>query len=58
MYTPWINDVLGIQPVTITHWFELLGLALTVTVVMELHKLYLAWCGRTGSRYFCRPRDS
>ena len=58
MYTPWINDVLGIQPVTITHWFELLALALTVTVVMELHKLYLAWCGRTGSRYSCRPRDS
>ena len=57
MYTPWINDVLGIQPVTITHWFELLGLALTLTVVMELHKLYLAWCGRTGSGYFCRPRD-
>jgi magnesium-transporting ATPase (P-type) len=55
MYTPWINDVLGIQPVSIEHWFELLGLALTVTVVMELHKLYLSWCGRTRTRYFCPP---
>ena len=58
MYTPWINDVLGIQPVSIEHWFELLGLALTVTVAMELHKLYLLWCGRTGSRYFCPPGRS
>ena len=55
MYTPWINDVLGIQPVSIEHWFELLGLALTVTVVMELHKLYLSWCGRNRTRYFCPP---
>jgi Ca2+-transporting ATPase len=55
MYTPWIKDVLGIQPVSIAHWFQLLGLALTVTVVMELHKLYLSWCGRTRTRYFCPP---
>lgn len=55
MYTPWINDVLGIQPVSIHHWFELLGLALTVTIVMELHKLYLSWCGRTRARRFCPP---
>ncbi len=57
MYTPWINDVLGIQPVSIEHWFELLGLALTVTVVMELHKLYLVWCGTTASRYICPPGE-
>lgn len=41
MYTPWINNVLGIAPVSLTHWLELLLLALTVTVVMELHKLWL-----------------
>ena len=53
MYTPWISDVLGIQPVSIEQWFMLLGLALTVTVVMEFHKLYLLLCGRTSARYIC-----
>jgi len=38
MYTPWISDVLHIQPVSPQHWLELLGFALTVLVVMELHK--------------------
>lgn len=38
MYTPWISDVLHIQPVSLEHWLELLGLALTVLIVMELHK--------------------
>ena len=38
MYTPWIKDVLLIQPVSLEHWLELLGLALTVLVAMELHK--------------------
>jgi len=38
MYTPWISDVLHIQPVSPQHWLELLGLALTVLVAMELHK--------------------
>jgi len=38
MYTPWISDVLHIQPVTSEHWLELLGIALTVLVVMEIHK--------------------
>ncbi|MDX2457279.1 MAG: HAD-IC family P-type ATPase, partial [Gammaproteobacteria bacterium] len=38
MYTPWISDVLHIQPIAPQHWLELLGLALTVLVVMELHK--------------------
>ena len=40
MYTPWIGDVLRIQPVSPQHWLELLGLALTVLVAMELHKAY------------------
>ncbi len=38
MYTPWISDVLHIQPVSPQHWLELLGFALSVLVVMELHK--------------------
>ena len=39
MYTPWISDVLHIQPVSPQHWLELLGIALTVLIVMELHKV-------------------
>jgi len=43
MYTPWISDVLHIQPVSPQHWLELLGLALTVLVVMEFHKAVRRW---------------
>ena len=39
MYTPWISDVLHIQPVSFQHWLSLLGLSFTILVVMELHKL-------------------
>ncbi len=52
MYTPWISDVLHIQPISPQHWLELLGLALTVLVVMELHKALrrrLAVSNGTGS---------
>jgi magnesium-transporting ATPase (P-type) len=45
MYTPWISDVLGIAPVSFSHWLDLLLMALTVTVVMELHKLWWRWAG-------------
>jgi len=38
MYTPWISEVLHIQPISLEHWLELLGLALSVLVVMEFHK--------------------
>ena len=38
MYTPWISDVLHIQPVSPQHWLELLGMALTVLLAMEIHK--------------------
>ncbi len=38
MYTPWISDVLQIQPVSLTHWFELLGIALALLLVMEIQK--------------------
>jgi len=40
MYTPWISDVLSIQPVSPEHWLELLGLSLTVLVAMEIHKAF------------------
>ncbi len=43
MYTPWISDVLHVQPVSPQHWLELLGLALTVLVVTELHKILRRW---------------
>ena len=39
MYTPWISEVLHIQPVSLQQWLELLGLALIVLVVMEAHKI-------------------
>lgn len=38
MYTPWLGDVLGASPVTFQQWLTLLGLALSVMFVMELHK--------------------
>lgn len=40
MYTPWLGDVLGASPVTFEQWLKLLGLALSVMVVMELHKWF------------------
>ena len=40
MYTPWIKDVLHIEPVTLEQWLELLLMAFSVLLVMELHKLY------------------
>ena len=39
MYTPWLGDVLGASPVSFQQWLTLLGLALSVMLVMELHKL-------------------
>ncbi|MFC1665309.1 cation-translocating P-type ATPase [Pseudomonadota bacterium] len=43
MYTPWISNVLHVQPISLQHWLEMLGLALTVLVVMELHKAIRRW---------------
>ena len=40
MYTPGLRDVLGVQPISLTSWAELLGLALVLLVVLEMHK---AW---------------
>ncbi|HEX5394578.1 MAG TPA: HAD-IC family P-type ATPase [Rhodocyclaceae bacterium] len=42
MYTPGLNDVLGVQPVSPRHWAELLGLAMTLLLAMEAHKRYRA----------------
>jgi len=39
IYTPWLSDVLQIQPISPQHWLLLLGLSLTVMVIMELHKV-------------------
>ena len=38
MYTPWISDVLRIQPVSLDYWFDMLLIAITVLIVMEIHK--------------------
>jgi len=46
MYTPWISDVLHIQPVSPAHWLQLLALAATVLIVMELHKAVRCWLVR------------
>ena len=42
MYTPWLGDVLGASPVSFKQWLTLLGLALSVLLVMELHKWFRA----------------
>ncbi len=42
MYTPFFQGLLGIAPLPLATWAELAGLAATVLVVMELHKLVRA----------------
>lgn len=54
MYTPWIKDVLGIQPVSFQHWLQLLTLALSVMVAMEVlkivHRRYAGYYSAEGRR--------
>ena len=38
MYTPWLKQVLGVEPVSFQQWLGLLMLALSIMLVMELHK--------------------
>ena len=38
MYTPGLATVLGVQPVSLRSWLELLALALVMLVAMEAHK--------------------
>ena len=42
MYAPWLSEVLKIHPVDPELWFHLLMLALSVLVVMEVHKGFRA----------------
>lgn len=43
MYIPGLNEVLGMQPVTLRLWLELVPVALSILLVMEVHK----WLRRT-----------
>ena len=45
MYTPWIKDVLRVQPVSFEQWLWLFGMALSVLVVMEIHKAVRKYFG-------------
>ena len=38
MYSPWISDVLHIQPINLDLWLQLLGTAMILLLVMEIHK--------------------
>jgi len=48
MYTPGISDILRIAPVSLLDWSELLLVAFSALVVMELHKLYWQAMVRRG----------
>ena len=51
MHTPWLGDVLGASPVSLEQWASLLVLALSVLVVMEIHKwLHLLAARRRAAR--------
>jgi len=39
MYTPLMQDVLQIQPISFENWLKLLGIALILLIVTEAHKL-------------------
>ena len=40
MYTPWLSDVLRIQPVSLDYWLDMLLIAFTILIVMEVHKFF------------------
>lgn len=46
LYLPLGQKVLHTEPVTLHHWFVLLLLAMTLLIVMELHKASWYWRGR------------
>ncbi len=49
MYTPGLSTVLGMQPVSLAQWLQLLPVALLLLLVMELHKwLHHLWRVRAG----------
>ena len=41
MYTPWLSDVLALQPVTFAEWSALLAVALVLLLVEEVHKAWV-----------------
>ncbi|MCR9254650.1 MAG: HAD-IC family P-type ATPase [Alphaproteobacteria bacterium] len=47
IYVPGLNDVLALQPIALTEWLSLLGIALILLVVEETHK---AWNRRRDRR--------
>jgi magnesium-transporting ATPase (P-type) len=47
MYTPGLSAVLGVAPLPLRTWAELLAVALTILAAVELHKL---WAGRRSRR--------
>jgi len=42
-HTPWISDVLALQPVSVQEWLVLLGVSLVLLAVEELHKWSYRW---------------
>lgn len=52
MYTPWIKDVLRIQPVSLQHWVQLLIMSFSVMLAMELlktvHRHYAGYQHESG----------
>jgi hypothetical protein len=43
MHLPFLQRVLGLGPLGTAQWFEMPAVALTLLVVMELHKLSWRW---------------
>ena len=48
MYTPGLNDILRIQPVSFEHWANLLFLALMLLLIMEVDKIIRNKRGNSG----------
>jgi len=43
LYTPFLQELLGVAPLTLLQWGELAASAATIVFVMELHKLWVGW---------------
>ncbi len=43
MYIPWLQQVLKVEPISLDHWLQLLGIALLLVVVMEIQKRLYNW---------------
>jgi magnesium-transporting ATPase (P-type) len=40
LYTPGLRELLQVEPVTLAQWGELLGYAVSVVIVIEIHKFW------------------